>query len=184
MGTATHDADFTLLKPALEEIHRRFGDQIQIDLIGFVSGTVPDWVRRLAPSPHASRWYPGFVNWLVGATQWDGRWDIGLAPLADTAFNQCKSPIKVLDYAALGLATLASDVPAYRGSLADGTGGLLVPNTDDAWYEALSRAIRDAAWRRDVAAAGARTFRDRGTLAALSGSWQGFGLALSGKPGR
>ena len=41
-------------------------------------------------------------------------------------FNDCKSPIKALDYAALGLATLASDVPAYRGSLADDPGGVLV----------------------------------------------------------
>ena len=167
MGTATHDADFALLQPALGEIHRRFGDQIQIDLIGFVSGTVPEWVRRIAPSLHASRSYPGFVNWLAGA----GPWDIGLAPLADTAFNRCKSPIKVLDYAALGLATLASDVAAYRGSLADGVGGVLVANTDEAWFEALSRAIRDPAWRRGLAAAGGRAYRDGGTLAALGGAW-------------
>jgi hypothetical protein len=162
MGTATHDADFALLLPALEALHRRFGDQIQIDLIGFVSGAAPEWIRRLAPSLHASRSYPGFVNWLVGS----GPWDIGLAPLADTAFNRCKSPIKLLDYAALGLATLASDVPAYRG---DRDGVVLVPNTDDGWYEALSRAIRDAAWRRGLAVAGARALRDGGTLAALGG---------------
>ena len=42
------------------------------------------------------------MHWL----SWSGPWDIGLAPLADSAFNTCKSPIKILDHAALGLATL------------------------------------------------------------------------------
>jgi GT2 family glycosyltransferase/glycosyltransferase involved in cell wall biosynthesis len=168
MGTMTHDADFTLLLPALEQIHAQFGDQIQFDLIGFVAGTdLPGWIRRLAPTPHATRSYPGFVHWL----RWAGPWDIGLAPLADTPFNACKSPIKTLDYAALGLATLASDVPAYRGSIADGPGGSLVPNTTDAWYQALSRLIRDAAWRRGLAEAGTARLRASGTLERQPAMW-------------
>jgi glycosyltransferase involved in cell wall biosynthesis len=169
MGTATHDTDFAGILPALTEIHRQFGDQIQIDLIGFVSATdVPAWIRRLAPSPHATRSYPGFVQWVTGA----GPWDVGLAPLADSPFNACKSAIKVLDYAALGLASLASGVPAYRGSLADGPGGMLVPNTTPAWYEALSRLIRDAAFRRGLAEGGAASLRAGGTLAARAGAWR------------
>jgi len=168
MGTMTHDADFALLLPALTEIHQQFGDQIQCDLIGFVSGTeVPAWIRRLAPTPLAGRSYAGFVHWLRSA----GHWDIGLAPLADTPFNACKSAIKVLDYAALGLASLASDVAAYQGSLADGPGGILVPNSTAAWYEALSRLIRDAAWRRQLAAGGLARLLASGTLERQADAW-------------
>ena len=168
MGSATHDADFALLLPALTEIHRRLGDQIQFDLIGFVSGLdLPTWIRRLAPSPHATRSYPGFVHWI----SWAGPWDIGLAPLAGSPFNACKSAIKALDYAALCLATLASDVAAYQGSLADGPGGRLVPNTTEAWYEALSRLIRDATSRRDLAEGGVRWVRTSGTLASQTDAW-------------
>ena len=174
MGTATHDADFALILPALVEIHRRFGDQVQFDLIGFVSaGEVPAWIRRLTPSVNASRSYPGFVHWITGAGRVTPPWDIGLAPLADTSFNACKSPIKALDYAALGLATIASDLAAYRGSPADGPGGLLVPNTETAWYEALSRLIRDGAWRRELADGGGRRSRESGTLASREGLWRG-----------
>jgi GT2 family glycosyltransferase/glycosyltransferase involved in cell wall biosynthesis len=169
MGTATHNADFAMILPALSEIHRRFGNQMSLDLIGFVSDTrLPPWIRHLAPSPHASRSYPGFVHWLT----WAGPWDIGLAPLADTKFNACKSSIKALDYAALGLAILASDVDAYRGSLADGPGGMLVPNTTDAWYEALSRAIRDASWRCRKAAGGEQRLKKTGTLASQANAWR------------
>jgi GT2 family glycosyltransferase/glycosyltransferase involved in cell wall biosynthesis len=169
MGTTTHDADFALLSPALTEIHRQFGDQIQVELIGFVSkADVPTWIRRLAPTPHAIQSYPAFVHWL----NWAGPWDIGLAPLADSPFNVCKSPIKVLDYAAMGLATLASDVAAYQGSLADGPGGELVPGTTAAWYEALSRLIRDAGLRRRLAEDGARHFQASGTLASQADAWR------------
>jgi hypothetical protein len=165
MGTATHDADFEVVRPALEDIHRLFGDQIRIDLVGFVSSVVPpDWIRRLAPSRHASRSYPGFVHWLHGA----GPWDIGLAPLADTPFNGCKSAIKVMDYTALGLAVLASDVPAYRGV----PGGETVENTTAAWGEALSLMIRDRVARRRLAARGGEWLRASGTLAARSEVWR------------
>jgi GT2 family glycosyltransferase/glycosyltransferase involved in cell wall biosynthesis len=167
MGTATHDADFALILPALMEIDRQFGDHARIDLIGFVSNLeLPGCIRRLAPSVHASRSYAGFVQWLSRS----GPWDIGLAPLADSSFNACKSAIKALDYAALGLATVASDVAAYRGSVADGPGGTLVTNTTDAWYQALSRLIRDGEARARLAEGGIRRLLADGTLASRAAS--------------
>jgi GT2 family glycosyltransferase/glycosyltransferase involved in cell wall biosynthesis len=161
MGTATHDADFAMIRPALEEIHRAFAGHVELDLIGFVaSGDVPPWVRRITPPVHASRSYPGFVSWLTRA----GPWDVGLAPLEDSPFNACKSAIKALDFAALGMATIASAVPAYRGSLAEE--GALVPNTTGAWFDAISRAIRDPGWREARAAAAVARLRAEGILAA------------------
>lgn len=169
MGTATHDRDFAMILPALTALHRRFGGHFQLDLIGVVSGgDLPPWIRRLAPPPHAMRSYPGFVAWLTQA----GPWDIGLAPLVDSPFNASKSAIKALDYAALGLAVLASDGPAYRGSLADGVGGMLVPGDVEAWTEALSRAIRDRSWRAALAEAGQARLRATGTLSALGADWR------------
>ena len=66
-------------------------------------------------------------------------WDIGIAPLADTGFNRCKSSMKALDYAAMGLPVLASDRDVYRGTLADGPGGWLLPDDEGAWFVALAR---------------------------------------------
>ena len=103
--------------------------------------------------------YPGFVNWLI---QQPG-WDIGIAPLAGSAFNAAKSAIKAMDYAALGLAVLASDVPAYRGALSPNS---LVPNTETAWYGALSRLVRDPAHRYHMAAGARARFTELWTLAA------------------
>ena len=169
MGTATHDGDFAQILPALAEIHRVFGAAVQIDLIGFVANLeVPGWIRRLAPSAHAARSYPGFVQWAAAVNAWD----IGLAPLVGTAFNACKSAIKILDYAALSLAVLASSTEAYRGALPDGPNGGLVENTADAWYEAISRAIRDPDHRQNLANDAARHLRESGTLEARASIWR------------
>ncbi len=141
MGTATHDADLALLLPALERLRAEYGERVRIDVLGVTRGALPDFVNRVALPAAAAASYPGFVNWMVQ----QNAWDVGLAPLVDTGFNRCKSPIKVLDYAALGMAVLASDIGVYRGSIADGPGGMLARESAPAWFEALSRLARD--WR-------------------------------------
>jgi glycosyltransferase involved in cell wall biosynthesis len=62
--------------------------------------------------------------------------DVGLAVLADIAFNQGRSNIKVKEYAALGKPWLASPVGPYA-VLGEKQGGRLVP--DDRWFEQLER---------------------------------------------
>jgi glycosyltransferase involved in cell wall biosynthesis len=109
---------------------------------------------------NATSSYPGFVDWITQL-----HWDIGIAPLADTAFNRCKSSIKVLDYAAMGMPVLASDRAVYRGTLADGPGGWLLADDAGAWFVAVARLLRDAALRRRLAESAHIAFA-RATLAA------------------
>jgi len=169
MGTATHDADFAMIEPALSRVVETFGDRVRIDMIGFSGrGRLPSWVKRLSLSPTASASYPAFVNSIIRQPAWD----IGLVPLADTPFNRAKSALKTLDYAALALAMLASDMPVYRGSLADGVGGMLVPNTEDAWYGALAWLVRDTTARRARGEKAWEGYLGRGTLAACLDDWR------------
>ncbi len=177
MGTATHDADFAMIEPALSRVVDTFGDRVRIDMIGFSGrGRLPSWVHRLALSPTAAASYPAFVNSMIRQPAWD----IGLVPLVDSPFNRAKSALKTLDYAALGLALLASDVPVYRGSLADGAGGMLVPNTGDAWYGAVARLVRDTTLRRTLGQGAWDGYRTRGTLAACLDDWRSGWLSPSG----
>jgi glycosyltransferase involved in cell wall biosynthesis len=131
-----------------------YGPQVHIDVLGMTSQAgLPKELNRISPSIHGSRSYPAFVDWINGVCP---GWHIGLAPLLDTPFNRAKSPIKAMDYAAMGMVVLASDMPVYRGSLADGKAGRLVANDPHAWFEALSWLVRDQALRRSIAA-GVRT---------------------------
>jgi glycosyltransferase involved in cell wall biosynthesis len=105
-----------------------------------------------------------------------------VAPLLDTPFNRTKSAIKTMDYAALGLAILASDVPAYQGSLADGPAGRLVRNDAGAWYAALDGIIRDQDLRRSFAAAARPAFQERGTLSSMAPAWRAVWTGLLDRP--
>lgn len=162
MGSATHAKDWAVAASAMARVADTFGADVSFDMVGVVGPvTLPNWVNRLAPSAIGKASYPGFVDWITRAPPWD----IGIAPLADTDFNRCKSTIKLMDYAALGLAVVASDVPAYHAALAASGGGLLVANTEAAWFEALCRLIRDARLRRRLAEAGGEALTARDTLA-------------------
>jgi GT2 family glycosyltransferase/glycosyltransferase involved in cell wall biosynthesis len=174
MGTMTHDADLALVADALARLKAVFGDFVSIDVLG-ISGqpNLPDWVNRVSMPIHAASGYPGFVNWIT-----QQHWDIGIAPLADTPFNRCKSALKTLDYAAIGLPILASDARVYRGSPADGPGGWLVPDNTDAWFVALARLVRDGTLRRQLAK-GARDAVAGATLAAQATRRRAAWLALA-----
>jgi GT2 family glycosyltransferase/glycosyltransferase involved in cell wall biosynthesis len=161
MGTATHDADFAIVEGALARLKSVFAEYVAVDLVGISSRyDMPSWVNRIGMPVQVGGSYPGFVNWIT-----QQHWDIGIAPLTDTAFNRCKSAIKTLDYAAIGLPMLASDHEAFRGSLADGPGGWLLPDDENAWFVALAQLVRDTNLRRRLAE-GARAALPAGTLAA------------------
>jgi glycosyltransferase involved in cell wall biosynthesis len=163
MGTATHDADLALVEPALARLHQAFPGRVRFEMIGVSTRRdLPEWVHRVPLAVSGNLSYPGFVNW----TAQQPAWDIGIAPLADTPFNRGKSSIKAMDYAALGLAVVASDIAAYADTLADGVNGLLVANTGSAWFDALSRLVRDPALRLGLARGARAAFAERWTLAA------------------
>jgi glycosyltransferase involved in cell wall biosynthesis len=177
MGTATHDADFAAVAPALERLVTERPGNVFFDMVG-VSGRagLPDWVNRVAPTVHAASSYPGFVNWA----RQHGGWDIGIAPLVDSPFNRCKSAIKSMDYAALGLPVLASDIPVFRGSLADGRGGMLVENTPTAWYAALAQLAGDQRRRAALAEGAWAAYQARHTLASQAAARRAAWHALPG----
>jgi hypothetical protein len=147
MGTYTHDADWQRVRPALDRLHDERPGSFSLTLIGVAAETAPaPWLERLAP-PGDAVGYPRFVRWLRS----QGPFDLGLAPLADSAFNRAKSDVKLLDYAALGLLPVVEDSPAYR---ADRHAADIAVHARD-WFAALSRIMddRDEARHRAARAA-------------------------------
>jgi GT2 family glycosyltransferase/glycosyltransferase involved in cell wall biosynthesis len=178
MGTATHDADFAIIAPALARLKATFKDRVVIDVIGVTGSPInTSGITRPSVPNQATLSYPGFVNWITCQPPWD----LGLAPLQDNDFTRCKSAIKTLDYAALGLATLASDHPVYRQSLANGDGGALVENSESAWYLALSRLVRDPERCRELGKRAHATFRRDGTLASQANTRRAAWYSLIGR---
>ncbi len=182
MGTTTHERDFAMIVPALVRLKQEFGSDVEIGLVGMTgSADLPAGIHRISVPHRASLSYPGFVHWLTSSLP---GWHIGLAPLLDTPFNRAKSAIKVMDYAALGLAVLASDVPVYRGSIPSGPAGQLVANEARAWYAALSWLVRNRALRLAMAAEARPAFLASSSLAVQAQARREAWLRLLRKPRR
>lgn len=146
MGTTTHIADFELVKKTLKKLEKEFSKSIEICLIGILpNGSGENWYKIITSPETVGGKYPLFVNWMSNKPAFD----IGIAPLLDNEFNQCKSEIKFLDYSALGLATVASDLDGYS-LIRNGENGFRVKNTEEAWYEALKMLISDPVLRRQI----------------------------------
>lgn len=77
--------------------------------------------------------------------------DIGLAPLVDSVFNVSKSPIKAMEYAALGIPVIASYSEPYREFVVDGETGYLVRDEHE-WSKRLYELAHDAAMREEMGA--------------------------------
>lgn len=148
MGTHTHGGDFGLIRPALERVVEHRPGGVEVTVIGVAHEIAPaPWLRRLSPPAEAIT-YPRFVRWLRN----QGPFDVGLAPLADTAFNRAKSDIKFLDYSALGLLSVVSAGPAYASA---GEMAVQVGGSEDNWHQALNSIVDDPATYRARAAAAA-----------------------------
>lgn len=96
------------------------------------------------------------------------KFDIGIAPLADSPFNRARSNIKVKEYAACGTPWLASQAVAYAG-LGEREGGRLVG--DDDWFAALDVLIRDRKARKRLASRAAK-YADTQMLAVHAHEWE------------
>lgn len=67
--------------------------------------------------------------------------DIGICPLIDNVFNRAKSAIKYLEYSAIGVPTIASDMPPYSKVITDGKDGILAD--EDEWFNAIEGLVND-----------------------------------------
>jgi glycosyltransferase involved in cell wall biosynthesis len=59
--------------------------------------------------------------------------DLAIAPLADHAFNRCKSHLKILEYGILGLPVIAADLEPYQRCPVPRA----APDDVDAWVAAI-----------------------------------------------
>jgi glycosyltransferase involved in cell wall biosynthesis len=133
-GTATHGADLAAIMPALDELAAEHPGAFRLSVIG-VSRELPErkWIRRVIPPEPTT--YPDFARWMRDRS---ADFDIGIAPLSETRFNQFKSDIKLLEYTAMGLPAVVSDLPPYENGV-----WAARCSTSQEWRNALGQLITD-----------------------------------------
>jgi len=168
MGTRTHLNDLHIVEAAIRHLIADYGMRVSLDIIGVIPTELNlPWCNIVDIPANARQDYPSFARWI----QEHNRWHIGIAPLQDIEFNRCKSHIKYLDYSALGLATVCSDLPAYHSIIDQWVDGVLVDNTTEAWYNALKRLIEDAPLRTAMARNAHRKLVEQHLLKVQGANW-------------
>lgn len=151
MGTHSHFLDLMMVLEPLRAILREYRGKIEFQLVGIAEDcriaqcfdALPFRILDTA----GNHFYPDFVPWAKEHL----RWDMAIAPLVDNEFTRCKSDIKFLDYALLGIPGVYSNVEAYRRTVEHGKSGLLCVNTPNAWRAALSEMVGSYPLRHNIA---------------------------------
>jgi len=171
MGTRTHDGDLRMVLRPLRAFLVRGGGRVRLEVVGVADdaglaarfdGLPVSWLN-----PGVAEAYPAFPGWMRQSL----RWDFALAPLADDEFTRCKSDLKYLDYGALGIPGIFSDVRAYRETVRHRETGLIVPNDPDAWAAALEEMAGDASLRSRLALAARDEVHSTRMLATNARRW-------------
>jgi glycosyltransferase involved in cell wall biosynthesis len=143
MGSASHDADLEMAIPALNAALATL-DDARVELFGSITrqSTADRLPLGIARHDMTAGDYAAFKHRLASLG-----WDIGLAPLHDTAYNRCKTATKWVEYAEAGIATVVSDVEVYRPMIEAGAALAARP---DQWQAAVGRLSRDEGLRADI----------------------------------
>jgi glycosyltransferase involved in cell wall biosynthesis len=89
--------------------------------------------------------------------------DIGIMPLPDSEWARAKCGLKLLQYMACGLATVASPIGVNADIIKDGETGLLASSQED-WHDKLTQLCRDHEQRLRLGVAGRRRVEESYSL--------------------
>ncbi|MBO4324168.1 MAG: hypothetical protein J5845_02040 [Lachnospiraceae bacterium] len=148
----------TILKGALLRIKREYGDRVAFEFFGAIPSFAEELQATCYEYTDSYDEYRGVLNLL--------EWDIGLAPMPQTAFHACKHYNKFVEYAAAGIAGIYSDVSPYSRLTDYQDCVILCENSEQAWFEAISLLIDNPEGREmmrenaSLAAAGPLSVRE------------------------
>jgi len=138
-GGDSHLKDIAMITPELRRFLKRNPD-VEFHNVG------TDYTKYLGIPGRATGWNQNMFGYYGSVD-----FDIGLAPLVRNTFNNSKSHIKALEYAALGIPVIASDEPPYRDFVLDGVTGYLVRDEHE-WGHRLWQLTNDDAMRKEMGA--------------------------------
>jgi len=134
-----------MVAAALRRIATTHGASVRTVAIGPPAGYLAEMGVSLQALPTMT--YDAFRNYLAGL-----RNAIGVIPLDDSLFSSCKSAIKYVDYSFAGIPSVCSAVSPYTEVVEHDRSGLLIPNGETDWFDAMDRLIRSPQERRRLAA--------------------------------
>jgi glycosyltransferase involved in cell wall biosynthesis len=152
-GGASHGSDVGLIVDPVRRFLRRFpGWDFQLGGTDFSESFLNPSGKARKPYLLSDRvlhvpWVPVYEQPREYYATAD--FDIGLAPLTGTDFDLAKSDVKVLEWAARGIPSIATDCAVYRNFIRHGENGFLVRH-DHEWLKYMSVLANDAGLRASM----------------------------------
>ena len=141
-GSITHNEDFEMVLGAILRLMDEF-PELELVIIGEL--TIPDILKKYGDRIISK----GFMSWeklpwLVASV------DINLAPIKQSIFNEAKSENKWLEAALVKVATVASNVGAFKQIIEHDNTGVLCNNQEEEWYNSIKTLLLDKAKREQI----------------------------------
>lgn len=158
-GCGNHGGDLYMIRDVITALLHEFGNLEFIWAVPMKNPHDPDKNFEIG-HPRAkcvNEWYT-IAQFPQVLKNWD--LDIGIAPLLDNNFNRSKSNLRWLEYSALKVPTVASNVEPFRKSIIHNSDGYLCRGSQE-WYTHLKELILSQEERKRIGeTAYARVHRD------------------------
>ncbi len=156
-GSNSHEDDLKMVLPAIDRLMAKYPN-LWFEVVGAIDKNklhnyFKDFTEKHLERVAMVSYTPTF--WEYPQHLANQKWDIGIAPLVDTAFTRCKSHIKWMEYSMYQIPTVASRVYPYfmelegRKTITDGETGFLC-KTEKEWESKLERLILDKELRQKI----------------------------------
>jgi len=181
-GAASHYEDLQLIEDVLTKICQKYKN-VQLCLLGYhgESKKGPNLFQGIPPITSLCSYckhggqlekLPGIELLYYPSKLKECAFDIGIAPLIETGFNQCKSDIKIKEYAALGIPVIGTRMKPYSESIKEGYTGFLA-TTGKEWFDALELLIKDKSLRERLGRNNYRWYKEN-TIDKHIHKWMSF----------
>ena len=154
VGGGTHIGDLDMVKEAIFETLEKYKNVTFTCVHGcpefFKWHKQIKWTNEFKTIDKYPKWVKSF------------KFDIGIAPLIDNAFNRSKSNLRWLEYSVMGIPTVASKVDHFEKSITDGYDGYLV-ETKEEWKNRLALLIESEELRRTIGTNAKNTIKEKWT---------------------
>ena len=167
-GGWSHYEDWFLIRDVIPEVMRRYKN-VKMVVMGF------DFFAKVNDLPRERFEFHDWEHVQAYPLQCSIiSPDISIIPLRDTNFNRCKSSIKWVEMAAMGVPSVVSFVSPYMemGPLSQKDNAVFIQNNDkDAWIEGISRLVEDAELRKEIAKNARQTVLENFDIGTQYGKW-------------
>lgn len=148
-GSTTHESDFEYYYPVMKELWKRYGKKIVFKFNGFAPVDLEELGDQLPPEAYEiETGTMTMLSYIKALPTWG--YDIGVAPLKHSLFNDGKGHGKWIEYACSDIPMVGERFGPYERECKDGVDALLCNGVDE-WVGAISRLIEDETERKRIA---------------------------------